>query len=588
MTHEARPAADGDDRLDRALRSFAAIAADAGVAHIAREAIALAERVDEGRFYVACLGQFKRGKSSLLNALLGTRVLPVGIVPITAVPTVLRHGDTLRARVQLADAEWHDVDPAALDAYVSEEHNAENWRAVRAVEVFLPSPLLLGGLSLVDTPGVGSVYAGNTEATQAFVPHVDVALVVVGVDPPVTGDELALITEVGRQAPDIVVVLSKADRFTEPERAEAVAFTERVVSHRLGRPITRTFQVSAAEHLRLLDATGPQAASESVADAAQWDALTTTLLELQRSSGRVLARNAGARGATRVGAALTAVLTEQRAALTRPVAESERRLAALGRAVAEASQRALELGHLFAAEQERIGRTLAARRIEFLARVGPAAAEELDAAVDRLQRWWGPALRAEAFQTARAIGRASVEPWLADETTVAEAAYRETADRFVALANGFLDEMRRVGVEGLDALPGTITAEAGLRVRSRYFYRDLAPLVYGTPLRDLLDVLRSCGALRTSVRRDAAKYLNDLLAMNSTLVENDFDERVGESRRLLQAEIQEVLQATYRAVEGALGQARTAHAAGTDAVAAALARIDALRARLDDELANIR
>ena len=46
----------------------------------------MAERVSEGRFYVACIGQFKRGKSSVLNALVGDRVLPTGVVPVTTVP----------------------------------------------------------------------------------------------------------------------------------------------------------------------------------------------------------------------------------------------------------------------------------------------------------------------------------------------------------------------------------------------------------------------------------------------------------------------------------------------------------------------
>jgi len=57
---------------------------------------------------------------------------------------------------------------------------ALNKIGVEAVEVFVPSPLLSSGMCLVDTPGIGSVFAGNTMTTREFVPHVDAAIVVLG------------------------------------------------------------------------------------------------------------------------------------------------------------------------------------------------------------------------------------------------------------------------------------------------------------------------------------------------------------------------------------------------------------------------
>jgi len=164
----------------------------AGASAIAREAKALAERVRDGLFYVACIGQFKRGKSTLLNALLGEEVVPVGVVPVTAVVTVVRYGERRRARVRLADETQLEISLAELPEYVTEEKNHENAKGVTAVEVFVPSRLLMGGMCFVDTPGIGSVFSGNTEATKAFVPHIDAALVVLGADPPISADELAI------------------------------------------------------------------------------------------------------------------------------------------------------------------------------------------------------------------------------------------------------------------------------------------------------------------------------------------------------------------------------------------------------------
>jgi hypothetical protein len=165
---------DGASRLLRLGR----LAEELGAEPVAEEARELAARVAEGRFYVACIGQFKRGKSTLLNALVGHEVVPTGYVPVTAVPTVIRFGDELRARIRMRDGEWRDVDLSELKEYVTEELNPENKKGVDGAEVFVPSPLLSSGMCFVDTPGLGSVFTGNSATTQAFIPHIDAGLVV--------------------------------------------------------------------------------------------------------------------------------------------------------------------------------------------------------------------------------------------------------------------------------------------------------------------------------------------------------------------------------------------------------------------------
>src|ERR1035438_6068800 len=125
---------DGASRLLR----LAGLAQELGAEPVAEEARELAARVSEGRFYVACVGQFKRGKSTLLNALVGHAVVPAGFVPVTAVPTVIRFGDALHARVRMRDGAWRDVAMPDLKEYVTEELNPENKRAVEGAEVFVP------------------------------------------------------------------------------------------------------------------------------------------------------------------------------------------------------------------------------------------------------------------------------------------------------------------------------------------------------------------------------------------------------------------------------------------------------------------
>lgn len=149
------------------LSRLAEIADGLAEASAAAEVRQLVARVSEGRFFVACVGQFKRGKSTLLDALVGEEILPTGVVPVTAVPTVLRYGNQRGARV-LVDSRWRSIRAEELSQYVSEELNPENRKRVEGVEVFLPSPLLGQGMCLVDTPGIGSVFAGNTERRSSL------------------------------------------------------------------------------------------------------------------------------------------------------------------------------------------------------------------------------------------------------------------------------------------------------------------------------------------------------------------------------------------------------------------------------------
>ena len=173
LSTEASACMDGSSRLLR----LADLAQELRAKPVVVEARELAARVSEGRFYVVCVGQFKRGKSTLLNALVSHEVVPTGFVPVTAVPTVIRYGDEPHARVRVRDGSWRDVAMTELKEYVTEEFNPENKKAVEGAEVFVPSPLLSSGMCLVDTPGLGSVFTGNTATTQAFIPHIDAALV---------------------------------------------------------------------------------------------------------------------------------------------------------------------------------------------------------------------------------------------------------------------------------------------------------------------------------------------------------------------------------------------------------------------------
>lgn len=550
------------------LSRIAAIAEELGSEQVAVEAADLAQRVAEGRFYVACVGQFKRGKSTLLDALVGEPILPTGIVPVTAVPTVVRFGQRRTARVRRRHGDWLSINPEDLREYVSEERNPENAKEIDGVEVYVPSPLLATGMCLVDTPGLGSVFAANTAATKAFIPHIDAAVVVVGADPPIAGEELALVEAVSQHVTNILVVINKADRVTPEELSTAAAFTAKMLRARLQNHIDSVYAVSAIERL---EQRGPQR---------EWGKFLGALKRFINESGGELSRRAGQRGVQRYGEQLLSIVSEERAALLRPVEESERRVQAMRETIADAERSMHELGYLFTGEQHRISDLFLGRRKQFYEATLPVAVSELRTALQKLPHSFGHSYRSATQQVALEIARKHVEPWLAQEEAYAEEVYRKTAQRFVDFANDYLKRLANTGLPELAHMPHALDAERGFRLRSQFSFYHQTGLSQQLVFQLIADIAR--GILRASagIRRDAERYLNALLEVNSTRVHSDINERVLESRHWLEADIRRLLRNVSHVAERALEHARATQLSGEQAVRSALEKLVAFETGL--------
>ena len=550
---------DGASRLLR----LGGLAEELGAEPQAEEARELAARVSEGRFYVACVGQFKRGKSTLLNALVGYEVVPTGFVPVTAVPTVIRFGEEIHARVRMRDASWRGVAMADLKEYVTEERNPENKKGVEGAEVFVPSPLLSAGMCFVDTPGLGSVFTGNTATTQAFIPHIDAALVVVGADPPIAGEELALVEAVGKQVQDLILVINKADRTSDAERAAAAKFTREILEKRLHRPMGEVFEVSAAERI------GKQGPLRD------WEKLLASLQCLVDDSGTNLVRAACDRGLERLSEQLLAVISEDRDALKRPIEESERRIALMKETISEAERSMRELSFLFMAEQHRISDLFGDRHKQFFSAVWAESEAEFNHDLQSVRLGFGPHYRRRAMHLAQQISRRKIMPWLKPEQEEGERQYRAVALRFVEMGNNFLEKLARAGLSELARMPHALDVEKGLRVRSRFIFEDFIGIAEpASPLRWLADVFLLLTGGRKIIANEAREFLRYLLETNSARVQNDVLNRIQESRDRLEVEIRKLLHEISRIAEQALERARKVKEEGTPAVQAEIERLD--------------
>lgn len=228
------------EELGNAARDLATVAADRQ--ELSARAHRLAERLARGRFNVSVLGEFKRGKSTLVNALLGLDLMPTGVLPLTAVATEVAYGAP-GATVVHVDGSTEEVDLGHLADYVTEAANPGNERRVSRVEARAPADLLRPGVVLVDTPGIGSVFRHDEAAARALL-EADGAILVLSADAPLSEEERKLLAVLAERSSPTFFVLNRADHLSPVELDEVTRFVSDALAAELGRK-ERLWRVSA-------------------------------------------------------------------------------------------------------------------------------------------------------------------------------------------------------------------------------------------------------------------------------------------------------------------------------------------------------
>jgi GTP-binding protein EngB required for normal cell division len=194
---------------------------------------ALVCRLEEDTFEVALFGRVSAGKSSLLNALLGTAVVPVGVNPITAIPTKLRYGNAPKVAVAYGDGRKAQVSIEELSRLVTEQGNPGNYKNIVRAIVEVPSPRLREGIMLVDTPGIGSLAKRGGAETLAYLPSCDLALLLIDAGATLNEEDIGTLRLLYQAGIPALVLLSKCDLLGNGDLESAISYIEEQIKHEL-------------------------------------------------------------------------------------------------------------------------------------------------------------------------------------------------------------------------------------------------------------------------------------------------------------------------------------------------------------------
>ncbi|WP_025209643.1 dynamin family protein [Hippea sp. KM1] len=208
------------------------------------------EKLMNEQFNLVVIGQFKRGKSSLINALLEDNIVPSSILPLTSIVTIISYSSRKKAIVKFLDNSEKQIEINEIEGYVTEKHNPKNRLNVKEVHVLHPSPYLKKGIRIIDTPGIGSVFKHNTDVAYNFLPYCDAAIFVMSPDPPLGEAEIEFLKNAKAFTEKFFFVLNKIDIVSKDELKEVIGFNKGLLKEYIESENIEIYPISAKNALK--------------------------------------------------------------------------------------------------------------------------------------------------------------------------------------------------------------------------------------------------------------------------------------------------------------------------------------------------
>lgn len=486
----------------------------------------LQDKILQNRFNLVVVGQFKRGKTTFINALLGTDMLPTAVVPLTSIVTVIEYGKEIEVKVLFNNGTEKMVPSEELSDYVTEKGNPRNEKDVAEVVIKYPSEYLKDGVRLIDTPGVGSVYQHNTDVAYEYLPRSDATVFLISVDQPLSKAEVDFLKDVRGYADRIFFLQNKADYLSPEDLKESMEFIRSTLIEEVGFDSPELYPVSAKLCLE-----GKISGDEDKLKRSNMDLFEERLRRfLVEEKGLILLRSVS-KNLLRVISEAVLRTELQLKTLKTPLEEIERKLQAFEEKEREIESEKRDFEILLEGETKRIIEEVLDPDLE------SARKELAERVVSEFEDFYNKNKAMSPKRLRKAleefIGHAVREYYSVfrkNEDTKISMAFEKVAERFQGKINLVVDELLRYSSELFDLSFERFTAEALWSTESSFYFKFKDEPLMIEMLGDALTSLMPKFISNRIVYRNMKKYLLEMIERQSGRIRWDFVDRLQKSR----------------------------------------------------------
>lgn len=196
------------------------------------------ELIEKGEFNLAVCGKVKNGKSSLINALIGRELLPVCTDVATSRVFKISHSNEEKFYVVYGNGDRKEISQDELATYgsqavINKEGEADIENTISYIQVFTPMDFLPEGVSMIDTPGIGSTYPHHTAITKQYIKQADAAMFVMN-PTPLEDIEVDFLKEIVSVTPGILFVTTKIDQNGNDSVEESLKRNRQIIETAVG------------------------------------------------------------------------------------------------------------------------------------------------------------------------------------------------------------------------------------------------------------------------------------------------------------------------------------------------------------------
>lgn len=495
--------------------------------HLAVYIKEVGEKLVQDRFNLVVLGEFKRGKTTFLNALLGAELLPTAVVPLTSIVTIIQYGNHLKSSVLFLNGDIKEIGISELPGYVTEEGNPKNEKNVKLVQLEYPSPYLKEGVLLIDTPGVGSIYQNNTDETYNYLPKVDAAIFLLSSDQPISQSELDFLKDIFRYSAKTFFILNKIDYLNSEDTQKALKFSQKVLAEKVGFEHVNIYPLSAKLALE-----GKLTGDTEKLQASKLHQFTSILERFLLAEKGRAAINAACNKAANAAGEVQLGLELEMKALGIPLEELKAKIAVFDEMVNNLRQEHEDNNYIFQGEMDKVYHELEREITRFQESHNDIISKEIEQIYRKKRDLSGREIMKHLEKCIEDRVRSALDQWLPEVEGTVREAFDRVVSRFTGRTNRVIGELLKQSAEIFETQVEGFTEVEALTDETKLYY------IFGEQQTMLAPDSVKLSALflpkfisGPMIMREMRKKVERELDRNSGRIRTDYNERIIKSAK---------------------------------------------------------